>query len=203
MSVTTYQAQAPRVTPIHPTQLIIVQLHVRPAEAAGSTSPLRWASFVSIPMAWTPTRITKHASGMEANPSRRDTRGDWSRKIGFWASASSQVIPHLATFRPSTRSTSLHYILAENVGESVVNGCSDMVELGNESVLEPIDQCFRNENNNHRLRSVMPPEDSRLTDRMASTKLLPLTKFLGKNAKSDPAISIILRIAMTDSMRPS
>jgi hypothetical protein len=38
---------------------------------------------------------------------------------------------------------------------------------------------------------------------MRSIKLLPLVKLFGRKARSDPAISIMLRTAMTASIRPS
>lgn len=46
-------------------------------------------------------------------------------------------------------------------------------------------------------------DDDDLTDKMESTRLLPFIKLFGKNAISDPDISIMLRIAITASIRLS
>jgi hypothetical protein len=80
-----------------------------------------------------------------------------------------------------------------------------VVELGYEGVLQPIDHHLGEDHKDDRLWSdaTLMIAALRLTDKIASTRLFPLTKDLGRKAISLPAISIMFRSAITDSINPS
>lgn len=158
-------------------------------------------------------RRTRQASGIEAKPNRRATSGDWSSKIVLYQSLLPEVHDVATHILPSrsisaVQRSSQQDIFGQDVHESTVHGGANVVELCDEGMFEPVDDHLREYDKYHRLSASQPlaltlPGGRTLTDKIASTRLLPLTNDFGKNAMSEPAISIMLRRAMTESIRPS
>lgn len=159
---------------------------------------------VSIPTICALMRMTSTARGMLAMPRRRATSGDWSSRIGCCTVRRAlRGRAHLALPRPRLVAdcASKQDVFGQDISESIVDGRADVIELGDESVLHPVDDHLGREDEENRLGSASLAMV--LTERMRSSKLFPRVKLLGRKARSEPAISITLRIAMTRSIKPS
>lgn len=78
-----------------------------------------------------------------------------------------------------------------------------MVEFGDKRVFEPVHQHLRDDYKHDRLNDEFyyPQGCVLLTEKMELIRLLPLTKLLGRKAMSEPAISIVFRMAITVNIK--
>jgi hypothetical protein len=102
------------------------------------------------------------------------------------------------------------YIFAKNIRISPIDGGLDVVELGNESMFQPVNDHLGKDDRKDRLRGDVHQSHCItdrvylvLTESMVFKTPLPLNMLRGSKSTSDPIISIRFRPAINDNMRES